>query len=200
MLTVIALALIGMVLGLDRERGQSAPRPAVPAAAIRPLPDTCAPTAAGGATCNLTPAGAAPYLGFTPERPTTVPPGIHLVGQELRSADPVDATEPSSELSTGYFQRWAPVGAEADAAGQYRQQLLLVQRAIAPGETPPGAAGGCPAPSREITLAKARAACETAPSAGRGRLIVWSAYGVVSVLEADDVSRAQMLQFAGSFP
>jgi hypothetical protein len=157
------------------------------------------PTATGGTTCNLTPAGAAPYLGFTPQRPGTVPPGIHLVGQELRSADPIDAATPSSERSTGYFQRWAPVGAEADAAGDYRQQLLLVQRARAPEETVPGDAG-CPAPARVIRLAKARAACETAPSAGRGRVIVWSAYGVVSVLEADDVSRAQTLQFAAEFP
>jgi hypothetical protein len=200
MLTVIVLALTGMVFGLGRERGDAPPRPAQPAAAIRPLPKTCTPTADGGATCNLSPAGAAPYLGFTPQRPDTLPPGIHLVGQELRSADPVDAVSPSSERSTGYFQRWAPVGAEADAAGQYRQQLLLVQRAAAVGESAPGETGGCTAPARLITLATARAACETAPSMGRGRVIVWNAYGVVSVLEADDVSRAQVLQFAVSFP
>lgn len=194
MLTVIALALGGMVFGLRSERGKSAPRPAVPAAAIRPLPDSCTPTTDGGTTCNLSPAQAAPYLGFTPQRPGTVPPGIHLVDQSLRSADPVSATAASSEQSTGYFQRWAPVGAIAEPTGEYAQQLLLVQRAASLSET-----AACTVPARPVTLPNRRVACESDPTEQRGRIVVWNAFGVVSVLEADDVSREQVLQFAGSF-
>lgn len=194
-LTVIALALGGMVFGLREERARGKPRPAVPAEAVRPLPDVCTATVDGGTTCNLTPAAASRYLGFTPQRPGSLPPGIHLVDQALRSADPLDATSPSSDQSTGYVQRWAPVGAIGDATGQYRQQLVLVQRAAAFGE-----ADGCTPPARAVMLASGHAACETAPSTTRGRLLAWNAYGVVNVLEADDVSRAQVLQFAGSFP
>lgn len=196
---VIAVAFTGMALRLGRSEHRAPRQPAQPAAAVRPLPDGCASTADGGTTCNLSPAQAARYLGFRPQRPGVLPPGIHLVDQALRSADPIDATSPSSEVSTGYFQRWAPVGALGDTAGQYRQQLLLAQRAAAVGDAAPQESGGCVTPARLVTLGNGRAACETAPSDTRGRLLVWRAYGIVSVLEADDVSRDQMLQFAASF-
>jgi hypothetical protein len=191
---VIGIAFTGMALRLGRDRPVES-RPAAPVAAVRPFPSDCGPDTTGTTVCELSPDRAAPYLGFTPERPAEVPPGIHLVTQQLRSADAAGSVGTAAERSTGYFQLWAPVGVIPDAAGEYPQHLRFVERVVAAGDST-----NCDEQFRAITLANGHRACSGAPTDQSTHVVIWHAYGVVHVLEGKDVSRAQVLQFAASFP
>jgi len=191
---VIAVAFVGMALRLGRGDPSTTTRPATPIAAVRPLPADCTEGPAGDTVCELSPADAAPFLGFTPERPATVPPGIHRVAQQLRTFDAAGATGPGATRGTGYFQTWAPVGVIPDASGEYPQQLRFVERAVAAGDST-----ACDNQFRPLTLASGHRACSGADTRGTHR-VIWTAYGVVHVLEGRDISRAQLVQFAASFP
>ena len=193
MVVVIAIAFVGMALRLGRDQ-PAASEPATPVAAVRPLPSECG---LGGTTtvCELSPAQAAPYLGFTPERPAEIPPGIHLATQQLRSSDAAGATGSAADRSTGYFQVWAPVGVIPDATGEYPQQLRFVERVESAGDST-----DCDARFRTITLTNGHRACSGSPTDRSTHVVIWHAYGVVHVLEGKDISRAQVLQFAASFP
>jgi len=195
MVAVIAVAFVGMALHLGRGNPSTTARPATPIAAVRPLPADCTVGTAGDTVCELSPADAAPFLGFTPERPATVPPGIHRVAQQLRSSDAAGVSGPAAARATGYFQTWAPVGVIPDAAGEYPQQLRFVERAVAAGDSTT-----CDDQFRPLTLASGHRACSGADTERGTDRVIWTAYGVVHVLEGRDISRAQLVQFAAAFP
>jgi hypothetical protein len=178
--------------------------------AVQPLPAACVVATTGVPGCNVTPAEAAQYLGFTPERPAEIPPGIHLVSQDLRGIGAAETSAPSGR-STGYFQRWAPVGALPGDAGNYQQYLQLRERAVVAGETT-----DCGPQSIATTLGNGLRACVgttaatvSGPVSGAApgdasptpnTVIVWTSNGVWNLLEGAGVSREQLLQFAASFP
>ena len=193
MAVVVAIMVTGMALRLGRDH-QAASHPATPVAAVRPLPSDCG---LDGVTtvCELSPAQAAPYLGFTPERPAEIPPGIHLASQQLRSSDAAGAPGSAADRSTGYIQVWAPVGVIPDATGEYPQQVRFVERVEGAGDS-----ADCDAQFRPITLANGHHACSGTPTDQSTHVVIWHAYGVVHALEGKDVSRTQVLQFAASFP
>jgi hypothetical protein len=195
MVAVIAVAFVGMALHLRRDGPATNMHPALPVAAVRPLPADCSVGATGDTVCELSPDGAAPFLGFTPERPATVPPGIHRVAQQLRSSDAAGATGPADARATGYVQTWAPVGVIPDASGEYPQHLRFVERAIVAGDSP-----ACDDQFRPLTLGNGHRACAGTDAERGTHLVIWTAYGVVHVLEGKDVNRAQLEQFAAAFP